>query len=209
MRNETSIIRLEPKHFCSYLPYGVTFIHKLIPDKVKTAVGVIYDRSGGLYSIQYIDDFWLNQFNSLPPDCDDQLKQHIKSKINCWSGEIISNVRLHLLPISAITEPLEDGSVPIVELAKMAFGEIDVLDTTQKDGLYAVKFTDEEDDTTVFSYNTNVCSFQADYMNMEELERRITIVPRQLQLFEYLYSKHFDIHGLIHAGLAIDKRIIK
>lgn len=114
-----------------------------------------------------------------------------------------------LLPLSALTEPLEDGSVPIVELAKIAFGEIEVLDTTQKDGLYAVKFIDEEEDTTVFSYNTNVCSFQADYMDMEELERRITIVPRQLQLFEYLYSKHFDIHNRIPAGLAIDKRTVK
>lgn len=125
------------------------------------------------------------------------------------NGKELFEITPLLLPLSAITEPLEDGSVPIVELAKMAFGEIDVLDTTQKDGLYAVKFIDEEDDTTVFSYNTNVCSFQADYMNMEELERRITIVPRQLQLFEYLYSKHFDIHNRIPAGLAIDKRTVK
>lgn len=123
--------------------------------------------------------------------------------------DTIKYIKPLLLPLSAITEQLEDGSVPIVELAKIAFGQIDVLGITQKDGLYAVKFTDEEDDTTVFSYNTNVCSFQADYMNMEELERRITIVPRQFQLFEYLYSKHFDIHNRIPAGLAIDKRTVK
>lgn len=166
--------KLELKHLCGYLPWGVEFTATY---EKKEFTGILDARRLA---------YWIEN----------------KDKNNL-------QVKLHLLPLSAITEQLEDGSVPIVELAKIAFGQIDVLGITQKDGLYAVKFTDEEDDTTVFSYNTNVCSFQADYMNMEELERRITIVPRQLQLFEYLYSKHFDIHGLIPAGLAIDKRTVK
>lgn len=167
--------KLELKHLCSYLPWGLEII---VDEYEKT---ILFDTICGLTDDEIIGENDSYQFDVKPA----------------------------LLPLSALTEPLEDGSVPIVELAKIAFGEIEVLDTTQKDGLYAVKFIDEEEDTTVFSYNTNVCSFQADYMDMEELERRITIVPRQLQLFEYLYQHHFDIHNRIPAGLAIDKRTVK
>lgn len=170
--------KLELKHLCGYLPYKL---------KIKRGERILVMNTG-----QGSSTHWVG----------------ISAVLKWFNSEMVSKPIPLLLPLSALTEPLEDGSVPIVELAKIAFGEIEVLDTTQKDGLYAVKFIDEEEDTTVFSYNTNVCSFQADYMDMEELERRITIVSRQLQLFEYLYSKHFDIHNRIPAGLAIDKRTV-
>lgn len=176
--------KLEPKHLCGYLPYGLKGIEYI------GAKEYVLERISANNECLWAPNY----------DAHERLKYSLPKRIDC--------IPL-LLHLSALTEPLEDCSVPIVELAKIAFGQIDVLGITQKDGLYAVKFTDEEDDTTVFSYNTNVCSFQADYMNMEELERRITIVPRQLHLFEYLYSKHFDIHNRIPAGLAIDKRTVK
>lgn len=104
--------------------------------------------------------------------------------------------KLCLLPLSALTEPMEDGSVPIVELAKIAYPNNDWV---LRDNLGTIA---ESDTGMYFMYLRDSNSFYIDG-NISGC------VPNQLQLFEYLYSKHFDIYGLIESGLAIDKRTVK
>lgn len=106
-----------------------------------------------------------------------------------------------LLPLSALTEPLEDGSVPIVELAKIATGleEICVVRyEVNTDGVFIL-----------FNGNIVLGYCNQDSFGMYDFSGKIYTIAKQLQLFEYLYSKHFDIHRRIPAGLAIDKRTIK
>ena len=98
-----------------------------------------------------------------------------------------------LLPLSALTEPLPDGNIPIVELAKIAFPDL----SWRFDRTRAI--TEWEGEPAYFFFSKN--SFFAHFFN--------NAVPNQLQLFEYLYSIHVDIHGLIPSGLAFDKRNFK
>ena len=105
----------------------------------------------------------------------------------------------HLLPLSALTEQLEDGSVPIVELAKIAHC---ILNPE-----YKISFTDvainASDNFYLFGYDFLFNSFHR-YTDGESIR-----VKNQLQLFEYLFANHFDVWNLIDANLAIDKRTIK
>lgn len=86
-----------------------------------------------------------------------------------------------LLPLSALTEPLPDGSVPIVELLKPNINIVP-------------KYLRWVGNTILFG---NIL-----LLNVENL-------CLQQSQFEYLYANHFDIYNLIEAGLAIDKRTIK
>lgn len=119
-----------------------------------------------------------------------------------------------LLPLSALTEPMEDGTVPIVELAKIA-------------GLKSSEYSIEEQDGTLVVFgkeiryprSSNAAKFffeiEIDNCDMDKgiefsdpYSCDFSPLNNQLQLFEYLYSIHADIFGLIPAGLAIDKRTI-
>jgi len=89
-----------------------------------------------------------------------------------------------------LTKPLEDGSVPIVELFKIAFpldninaSECEFLKLDEKDLM--VKFNGHNFAYSVI-YNSFVC-FKG-FQNKN--------VPNQKDLFEYLKSKHFNIEGL-------------
>ena len=114
-----------------------------------------------------------------------------------------------LLPLSALTEPLEDGNVPIVELAKMAKF------WNNKNQNYFVNTERFTYGCSGQEYDFWFCSdgsFNATrllYEDNEFVSESACIINNQVQLFEYLYSKHFDIYGLIDAGLAIDKRTVK
>ena len=99
-----------------------------------------------------------------------------------------------LLPLSALTEPMEDGSVPIVELAKLAFpNHIWYLNRM---GTHAVCDTGR----LVFEFD--------DAYNIFLLDDSANMIDH-IKLFEYLFANHFDVYDLIPTGLAIDKRTIK
>ncbi len=106
-----------------------------------------------------------------------------------------------LLPLSALIEPMDDGSVPIVELAKILYSEIS----------WTGKFKLVDNEVHFDSYESfNL--FWYDYESKEFMVRMYetdSFPENQLQLFEYLFANHFDIFGLIYAGLAIDKRTLK
>lgn len=84
-----------------------------------------------------------------------------------------------LLPLSALTEPMEDGIVPTKEIEKMVGYKMYV--SQNFDGELLLKAKNE---CYLFTSDAHA-------------------------ILEYLCSKHFDIYGLIPAGLAIDKRTIK
>jgi hypothetical protein len=100
-----------------------------------------------------------------------------------------------LKPISDLYEPLEDGTVPIVELAKIAFPNHkwelwNNIAITKWRGLINGKF----------SY------VQSENYFMTTLD---SPVKNQIQLFDYLNEHHFDYKNLINRGLAIDINTIK
>lgn len=115
-----------------------------------------------------------------------------------------------LLPLSALTEPLEDGSIPIVELAKMAemiepisFDKMEDHVRLQRGVVAKDRFNNQ---WLMFDFKHGFSMWHKPH---GELNHRPTLCENQLQLFEYLFEHHFDIYGLIDAGLAIDKRTIK
>lgn len=111
---------------------------------------------------------------------------------------VLDGIKPLLLPLSALTEPLPDGTVPIVELAKIAgFEDFEVLQVKEGSTAYIATISDN----FTFMVLKSNCDFAICAGN------EITFIPNQLPLFEYLYSIHADIYGLIPAGLAIDKTI--
>lgn len=110
----------------------------------------------------------------------------------------VDGVKLSLLPLSALTEPSEDGTVPIVELAKIA---------TEEDGdwhiFQGMAWSDEE--CLAYNFFIETSPFKMCLQYHDEWSN----LPNQLQLFQYLFKHHFDVFGLIEKGLAIDKRTLK
>lgn len=99
-----------------------------------------------------------------------------------------------LLPLTALTQQLPDGSIPIVELAKIAkfsFIESDKINITD----VAINI---RDDKYLFGFNFNWNSFHSYSL----CDQNPINVKHQLQLFEYLFKNHFDVFGLIDKGLA-------
>lgn len=110
-----------------------------------------------------------------------------------------------LYNLSMLTKEIEfDGKkfVPIVELYKISYGfqEYDkihlVNDWNGRFGFFGVRIV-RGSHIYDFNYNSKLQSFKA-FTNTNHLE-----------LFQKLYEWHFDIHGLIEKGLAIDKTNLK
>jgi len=127
-----------------------------------------------------------------------------------WYGNAILEIKPILLPLSALTEPIEDGIVPIVELAKMA------------EMLEPISFDKMEDHVRLqrgvtakdrFNHQWLMFDFKHGFSMWHkphnEPDHRPTLLDNQLQLFEYLFANHFDVYGLLDANLAIDKRTLK
>lgn len=125
------IEKLELKHLCGYLPYGLKYLCN----------DIVWD-----------------------------LKALYVSTSN-------RNYKPLLLPLSALMEPMDDGSVPIDIIQKFNIGHV-VFITLEREH----------------------------FINLYGRERWIGAIPNMI--IEYLYSRHFDIYGLIPAGLAIDKRTL-
>lgn len=116
------------------------------------------------------------------------------------------------LPISALTEPLPDGSIPIVELAKIA------------EMLEPISFDKMEDHVRLQRGVTAKDRFNNQWLMFDfkhgfsmwhkphhELDHRPTLCDNQLALFEYLYANHFWLgdQSLFETGEIIDKRNLK
>lgn len=105
------------------------------------------------------------------------------------------------LPLSALTEPLADGSIPIVELAKMAYPK-NGKDAIIEDGeCYVAPKHDY-----IFGFDSVNNSFYCNWYDNTDC-----FIPNQLALFEYLYANHFWLgdQSLFETCEIIDKRTLK
>lgn len=134
----------------------------------------------------------------------------IEADNGCRYGLSLDEIKPLLLPMSSIYKEMEDGTVPIVELAKIT-GWLTIQDWKVShrivDGFFTcgVRWFDEEDEKYyVFGWDE-----ENGFGMHEKPSRDIHFVPNQLKLFTYLFENHFDVFGLIDKGLALDKTKIK
>lgn len=131
----------------------------------------------------------------------------LKKEMTCFNCHKIDGDKWKpiLLPLSALTEQLPDGTIPIVGLAKIATKHIwgELIDFTKAELLSE----SESAGLIVYYDKTERVSFTADfdcnrkdftlYSDGDELNMD------KLQLFEYLFQNHFDVFGLIDQNLAV------
>lgn len=123
---------------------------------------------------------------------------------------IDDSFKLLLLPMSSLYKEMEDGTVPIVELAKMiGFYIKDVkIDgnglLVQRDHVRYERYFQYDPSSRVFKIYTWDDHYTSDYL-LETYSNPYL----DIECWEYLFSHHFDIYGLIDKGLAIDKTKIK
>lgn len=185
--------KLELKHIAGYLPYGlkVEHIDYDYSDKVENKVVDVIFLAKDCIGFSDGADYYFH-----PEDMDD------------YNPSIKPLIR----PMSDLYKPcLEDGKIPIVELAKIAgnhFTDYKISNITKPHSdifICGVKWYDEGDECYyVFGWD-DVNGFG--FHNYDTKE--ILFVPHQIQLFEKLYQWHFDIHGLIEKNLALDMNTIR
>ena len=120
------------------------------------------------------------------------------SNMGCGVDDYYLDITPHFLPMSALTDPLEDGTTPIVELAKIAYPK-----TGQDAEFFDGRCYVAPNHNYYFSYEVSDNSFHCTWY-----DRSKCYVPNQLALFEYLFSKHFNVFDL-DESLWIDKRTDK
>lgn len=155
---------------------------------------ISYERDGELIAmIEESKNQWPLRFRC-------KIKQ--ESKLYAELAYPFHLVKLHLRPLSDLTKPcLQDGKIPIVELAKLSEGEnININKVKSKWDLHGVKFIDMDGDECVFAFHCKISSFGLHVCDTEEMQ----LVHKQLQLFQKLLEWHFDLFDLIEKGEAID-----
>lgn len=121
-----------------------------------------------------------------------------------------------LLPMSALTEPLEDGTIPIETLARMADRTLKCCyehnhDSDEK--YYSVRYQSDIDETVMCEflvcYGINFgfqCNATMKRTNSNFSDQVNIAMDNQLALFEYLFAHHFDVFDLDRSEW-IDKRM--
>lgn len=180
-------MKLSIKHIAPYLPYGL---------KVQTSWSI--DGFGGLCTSKaiglYRDELLLEPYTIL--------HKHIPYRISIDRTSLSDpDTKPLLLPMSSLYTEMEDGTVPIVELARIAVDYEWVLGKHYCDGLY---IDAAESIYDIFYYNESHKVFE-----LANIYGIGGVAPNQLDLFTYLFSNHFDVFSLIDKGLAIDKTKIK
>lgn len=164
-------MKLELTHLSPYLPYGLKFEYK---NEIYKAVG-------------------------LNTDYHPTVEVRIDDDVARYASIKIVDIKPLLLPMSSLYTEMEDGTIPIVELAKIACPKSN---WRLRDSSYYPTDSNKR----LFIFDTTKECFVIEY----ESERgRSYIFVNQLDLFTYLFSHHFDVFSLVDNGLAIDKTKIK
>lgn len=189
-------MKLNITHLAPYLPYGL---------KVQASWSI--DGFGGLCTSKaiglYRDELLLEPYTIL--------HKHIPYRISIDRTSLSDpDTKPLLLHMSSLYTEMEDGTVPIVELAKIATGVQDweVIEYQPTFGSrkiklksYLVAYNKE--------YNFRFFIRDKDFYLYDVDGLRECTHQNQLDLFEYLFSHHFDVWNLIGQNLAIDKTKIK
>lgn len=174
-------MELELKHLAPYLPYNLKC---QVTDKRKRKIATL----GGLY----------NDGNCVFHD-------------TIESEKGFKRIKPILLPMSSLYTEMEDGTVHICELAKIATSDIKSLHNMSwiveggKDKYAAGRI---EYDEITFDYD-GVGAFWINRQDVYDHSYSDIDIHSQIDLFTYLFEHHFDVFGLIDKGLALDKTKIK
>lgn len=175
-------MKLELEHIAPYLPYGLKFIHKLNPNIIKVATGISYDKTYDFHTLEFQDNYWLDELAKLPDGTDDRIRSIYKSNLNKRHGEIMSNVRLLLRPLSDLTKEIEVNGERFVPVEKLYNGKLN-------------EWKNELEINGIF------------YDYVMEMHEHDLLAELQYREISMLFEWHFDIFGLIEKGLAIDINI--
>lgn len=115
-----------------------------------------------------------------------------------------------LRPLRLLTEEIIHGGekfVPIVELAKLNdedFTDSIHVQTKCSESVFGVKYIDCAGLECVFAYRSSSIDFGLHTVS----DKRFHQICNTFYLYQKLFEWHFDIHGLIDAGLAIDSTTV-
>lgn len=174
-------MKLSITHLAPYLPYGLKGIAYVSKDIALDYVDIIGCNRSELYC-EYTSEMYKNMSGA-------------RKLFDLYE------VKPLLIPISSLYTEMEDGTVPIVELARIAVDYEWGLGKHYCDGLY---IDAAESIYDIFYYNESHKVFE-----LANIYGIGGVAPNQLDLFTYLFSHHFDVFSLIDKGLAIDKTKIK
>lgn len=111
-----------------------------------------------------------------------------------------------LLPLSALTEPMKDGSVPLIEIAKIIHEKKDcnLVDYSLMDGIggYFGVWCDWG-----INFETNTIYYPEINCFIAKVNGKQVTQFYQLQLFEWLFEHHFNVYNLPEDKF-IDKRTL-
>lgn len=108
-----------------------------------------------------------------------------------WSDEHVHGLKPLIRSMDDLSKPLEDGTIPILELARIAEVE-GLIKVNNGCAVFGYEFKDR--------FYWNGTDFVVDYWNLENYKA----ICNQLDLFDYLNKHNFDYRGLIDKGLAIN-----
>ena len=172
--------KLKLSDIACYLPYGLKVVDLKPTSKTVGALRVFGFETNHIVNLKFVDAGVFVKSN----DFED-------SKLYCIK---FTQIKPILRPISDLNKSLEDGTIPIVELAKIFSPHYewelrkDFVEAKTGGGIYTFEFDE--------SYNIFLADNSANCVN-------------QIQLFDYLNEYHFDYRGLIDKGLAIDVNNLK
>lgn len=186
--------KLELKDIASYLPYGMIFMNKK---------GVVL-RMDSLHERIY--NVWANQRYIKGRKDENDINYPYLSSLNCsGEGDYLRRIKPILRPMSDLVNPLEDGTIPIVELANIAsirwntpFFDYRIVPTRSYDLYIASNYNGNE----FLGFDLATKSFFSGHEGVPNSP------ANQVELFDYLNAHHFDYRGLIDEGLAVDINII-
>ncbi|EGK04747.1 hypothetical protein [Dysgonomonas mossii] len=128
-----------------------------------------------------------------------------------WTADsVLFNIEKYkplLRPLSSLYTEI-DGMVGIVELAKMLSGTVlvDKIDGCCTNlSYFKCTFEDGFEELII---NENCEGWYRSYFDKNQPSTGRNVI-NQFEVFQYLFSHHFDVFGLIDKGLAIDKTKIK
>lgn len=115
-----------------------------------------------------------------------------------------------LRPMHDLIKPLPDGTIPIIQMAKLVNDDPEGSDPNNwfewdnvrlaTRGVFGdVYSVFSRHDEMIFRINTKNM-----HMDMSEDGEDVTACPYTDKIFDYLHEHMFDYRGLIHRGLAID-----
>ncbi len=171
--------KLEIKHLAPYLPYGV---------RIKT-------QEQGEFIIKEVDGVY-KQYK------DGAFKLYWEE--NLGTTQISGYLKLVLRPLTSLCDPLPNGEIPAIELAKLNLAHKPTRNYLLVDN----------DGNAVIEYRIITKPF-GKVLKVTNADSWIVYAPfskmENLAYFqmEYLFKNHFDVFGLIEKGLAIDKNTIE